>query len=46
MENWLERTELLIGSEKIERLKKTHVLIVGLGGRIFCCRVHRSFRRG
>jgi tRNA threonylcarbamoyladenosine dehydratase len=32
MENWLERTELLIGSEKIGRLKNSHVLIVGLGG--------------
>jgi tRNA A37 threonylcarbamoyladenosine dehydratase len=32
MENWLERTELLIGNEKIERLKSAHVLIVGLGG--------------
>lgn len=32
MANWLERTELLIGSESIERLKKSHVLIVGLGG--------------
>lgn len=32
MENWLERTELLMGVEKIEKLKKAHVLIVGLGG--------------
>jgi tRNA A37 threonylcarbamoyladenosine dehydratase len=32
MENWLERTELLIGNEKLQRLKKSHVLIVGLGG--------------
>lgn len=32
MENWLSRTELLIGKEKIERLKASHVLIVGLGG--------------
>ncbi|RPH33762.1 MAG: tRNA threonylcarbamoyladenosine dehydratase [Bacteroidales bacterium] len=30
--NWLERTELLLGSEKIEKLKNSHVLIVGLGG--------------
>jgi len=30
--NWLERTELLMGKEPIERLKKAHVLIVGLGG--------------
>lgn len=32
MDNWLERTELLIGSENVEKLKKQHVLVVGLGG--------------
>ena len=32
MAKWLERTELLIGEEKIELLQKSHVLIVGLGG--------------
>lgn len=32
MADWLERTELLIGSDKIDRLSKKHVLIVGLGG--------------
>jgi tRNA A37 threonylcarbamoyladenosine dehydratase len=32
MENWLERSALLIGDENIEKLKKAHVLIVGLGG--------------
>ena len=32
MENWLERTELLMGVEKVEKFKKAHVLIVGLGG--------------
>ncbi len=31
-ENWQERTELLIGKEKVEKLKKAHVLVVGLGG--------------
>ena len=30
--NWLERTELLLGPEKLEKLKKSHVLVVGLGG--------------
>lgn len=30
--NWLERTELLLGEEKLARLQKKHVLIVGLGG--------------
>ncbi len=32
MGNWLERTELLLGEEKLQRLKNAHVLIVGLGG--------------
>lgn len=31
-DNWLERTELLLGSEKLDRLKQAHVLVVGLGG--------------
>lgn len=30
--NWLERTELLIGNEAIQKLKNSHVLLVGLGG--------------
>lgn len=29
---WLERSELLLGSEKLEKLKNSHVLVVGLGG--------------
>jgi tRNA A37 threonylcarbamoyladenosine dehydratase len=32
MAKWLERTELLVGKEKIEVLQNSHVLIVGLGG--------------
>lgn len=32
MTNWLQRTELLIGEEGIQKLKKAHVLVVGLGG--------------
>ena len=32
MTNWLERTELLIGADGIEKLQNSHVLIVGLGG--------------
>lgn len=32
MDNWLERTELLFGKEKIEKLQAAHVLVVGLGG--------------
>lgn len=30
--NWQERTELLLGTEKLERLRSAHVLVVGLGG--------------
>lgn len=30
--SWLERTELLLGKEKLEKLKQAHVLVVGLGG--------------
>lgn len=29
---WLSRTKLLVGQEKLERLMKAHVLVVGLGG--------------
>jgi len=32
MENWSDRTELLLGKEKIEKLTHSHVLVVGLGG--------------
>lgn len=31
-EHWLERTELLLGTEKLELLRRAHVLVVGLGG--------------
>lgn len=30
--NWLERTELLIGKQKLDKLKNSNVLVVGLGG--------------
>jgi len=34
MENpiWLSRTELLLGTEKLQKLRQAHVLVVGLGG--------------
>ncbi|MGL4293476.1 MAG: tRNA threonylcarbamoyladenosine dehydratase [Bacteroidales bacterium] len=32
MENWLERTLLLLGEERMAHLRKAHVLIVGVGG--------------
>ena len=31
-EKWLERTSLLLGDEKLEKLRKANVLVVGLGG--------------
>lgn len=30
--NWLERTSLLLGDEKLQLLRKANVLVVGLGG--------------
>lgn len=32
MEDWKQRTRLLLGEEKMERLQQVHVLVVGLGG--------------
>lgn len=32
MDNWLERTALLLGEEKLGMLHRAHVLVVGLGG--------------
>lgn len=32
MSNWLDRTELLLGAEKLEKLRQSHVLVAGLGG--------------
>ena len=32
MQNWLERTSLLLGEEKLEILRRANVLVVGLGG--------------
>ena len=32
MEKWKQRTELLLGEEKMEHLRNAHVLVVGLGG--------------
>lgn len=32
METWQQRTELLLGEEKIKKLRSAHVLVVGLGG--------------
>ncbi len=32
IEDWRQRTQLLLGGEKMERLRRSHVLVVGLGG--------------
>ncbi|MCK5774850.1 MAG: tRNA threonylcarbamoyladenosine dehydratase [Bacteroidales bacterium] len=32
MENWKDRTALLLGDKKLKKLEESHVLIVGLGG--------------
>lgn len=31
-DEWQQRTKLLLGEEKMERLRKAHVLVVGVGG--------------
>ena len=31
-ESWTDRTELLLGKEKMQRLRDAHVLVVGVGG--------------
>lgn len=31
-ENWQQRTELLLGEEKMNRIRQSHILVVGLGG--------------
>ena len=32
MDNWKQRTEILLGNDKVERMQNAHVLVVGLGG--------------
>ncbi|MGD0343022.1 MAG: ThiF family adenylyltransferase, partial [Bacteroidales bacterium] len=32
MEDWLSRTEMLLGAEGLVKLKSARVLVVGLGG--------------
>lgn len=32
MDNWLSRTELILGKEGVDKLKASNVLVVGLGG--------------
>ncbi len=38
MDNWLNRTEYLIGKENLEKLNKAHVAVFGLRRRwLLCC---------
>ena len=32
MSDWLSRTELLLGADRLDKLKASNVLVVGLGG--------------
>lgn len=32
MENWLNRTEMLIGKENVTKLKNSHIVVFGIGG--------------
>ena len=32
MEDWKQRTTILLGDEKVKRLQQAHVLVVGVGG--------------
>ena len=32
MSEWLSRTALLLGEERLEKLRDSHVLVAGLGG--------------
>ena len=32
METWTDRTELLLGEDKMQRLRDAHILVVGVGG--------------
>ncbi len=44
-DNWLIRTELLLGKEKLKKLKSSNVLIVGLGG-VGACAAEMICRAG
>ena len=34
MNDWKQRTEILLGEERVKQLQESHVLVVGLGGEI------------
>ena len=41
MPEWLSRTELLLGKERLEKLQQAHVLVAGLGG-VGACLLYTS----
>lgn len=45
MTDWLSRTELLLGSDKLDKLKAANVLVVGLGG-VGACAAEMICRAG
>lgn len=45
MSDWLSRTELLLGSDKLDKLKSANVLVVGLGG-VGACAAEMICRAG
>lgn len=45
MTDWLSRTELLLGSDRLEKLKASNVLVVGLGG-VGACAAEMICRAG
>ncbi len=45
MTGWLSRTELLLGSERVDKLKESNVLVVGLGG-VGACAAEMICRAG
>jgi len=45
MTDWLSRTELLLGSDRLEKLKAANVLVVGLGG-VGACAAEMICRAG
>jgi len=45
MDNWMERTALLLGDEKLGLLRRAHVLVVGLGG-VGACAAEMIARAG
>ena len=41
---FLQRTELLIGSDNLEKLKNSNIIVFGLGGAVFTKNINRALR--